>query len=301
MAPEPEIAEILVVGALHLDVVVEAPHLPAIDETVVGRSVAYRFGGKGGNQAVSAARMGARVAMAGRVGPDRFGAQILAALDDAGVDRGGVLTVPGASGMSVAIVDNAGDYGAVIVSGVNLGIDGGAVALPPGLRAILLQNEVPEAVNRAVAARAAPDVRVILNAAPARPVAPELLARVDLLVANRGEAEALAGTGDPLAAAGILMARGPGAVIVTLGADGLVCATAGGARDRMPAHDVEVISTHGAGDSFVGALAAELVRGAGLPEALAFAQGAAALTVSTRPDARGAITPGAVRAFLAGL
>lgn len=298
MAPE---ADILVVGALHLDVVVEAPHLPATDETVIGRSVAYRFGGKGGNQAVAAARMGAQVAMAGRVGPDRFGAQILAALDDAGVDRRGVLTVEGASGMSVAIVDKAGDYGAVIVSGVNLGIDGEAVTLPPGLRAVLLQNEVPEAVNRAIAARAAPGLRVILNAAPARPVAPELMAQVDILVVNRGEAAALAGTADPEAAVEALLAAGPQAVVVTLGAEGLVCATAEGARHRMAAFAVRVVSTHGAGDAFVGALAAALVRGGDLADALSFAQAAAALTVSAHPDARGAITPDAVRAFVAGL
>ena len=86
--------EVFVVGALHLDVVVDAPHLPALDETVVGQAVAYRFGGKGGNQAVAAARMGARVAMAGRVGRDRFGGMILAALDEAGVERSGVLEVP---------------------------------------------------------------------------------------------------------------------------------------------------------------------------------------------------------------
>ncbi len=295
--PEPSI---LVIGALHLDVVVDAPHLPALDETVVGDAVAYRFGGKGGNQAVAAARMGARVAMAGRVGPDRFGEQILAALDAAGVDRSGVLTVDGASGMSVAIVDHAGDYGAVIVSGVNRVIDGNAVVLPKGLQTILLQNEVPEAVNLAIAARAAPGVRLILNAAPARPVAPGLLARVDALVVNRGEAAAMTGTDDPQDAAARLLASGPRAVIVTLGGEGLICATAGAPPLVLRAPRVDVISTHGAGDAFTGALAAELTRGAGLPDALAFAQGAAALTVATHPDARDAVTPEAVRAFLAG-
>jgi ribokinase len=295
MAPEPSI---LVVGALHLDVVVDAPHLPAPDETVVGHAVAYRFGGKGGNQAVAAVRMGARVAMAGRVGPDRFGEQVLAALDAAGVERSRVLTVPGASGMSVAIVDAAGDYGAVIVSGVNRDIDGAAVAFPGGLRTILLQGEVPEAVNLAIAARAAPDVRLILNAAPARPVAAELLARVDVLVANRGEAATLSGTDDPQEAAARLLSQGARAVIVTLGAGGLVCATPGAPPLVLPAPRVDVISTHGAGDAFTGALAAELTRGGGLTEALVFAQGAAALTVATHPDLRDAVTPGAVRAFL---
>ena len=289
--------EVLVVGALHLDVVVDAPHLPALDETVVGSAVAYRFGGKGGNQAVAAARMGARVAMAGRVGRDRFGAQILAALDAAGVDRGQVAEVDGASGMSVAIVDAAGDYGAVIVSGVNREI--GAVDVPAGVRVVLLQNEVPEAVNLAVAAKAG-DARVVLNAAPAREVAAGLMARVDVLVVNRGEAAALAGTTDPEAAAARLRALGPATVIVTLGGEGLVAASDEGVT-RMAAPGVTVVSTHGAGDAFTGALAARLAQGGDLPEALRFAQGAAALTVATEPDRRSELTDTKVRAFLSAL
>jgi ribokinase len=292
MAPE-----VFVAGALHLDVVVDAPHLPARDETVTGSAVAYRFGGKGGNQAVAAARMGARVAMAGRVGPDRFGAMILAALDHAGVDRSRVVEVPGASGMSVAIVDAAGDYGAVIVSGVNL--DMRAEPPPPGTRIVLLQNEVPEAVNLGVAG-AAGGCRVILNAAPARLPPPALLARLDVLVVNRVEAAALAGTGDPAAAAAALRARGPATVIVTLGGDGLLAATASGVL-HLPAPRVRVASSHGAGDAFLGALAADLARDADLQEALAFAQGAAALTVATHPDDRATLTRDRVAAFLSAL
>lgn len=290
--------EVFVAGALHLDVVVNAPHLPARDETVVGSAVGYRFGGKGGNQAVAAARMGARVAMAGAVGDDGFGRAILAALDAAGVDRSQVRLAPGASGMSVAIVEAGGDYGAVIVSGVNLGLDGAAITVPAQARVVLLQNEVPEAVNRAVAAGAGA-ARVILNAAPARPVAPELLTRLDLLLVNRIEAAALAGTDDPETAARHLLAQGPQGVIVTLGGEGLVALDRGGLT-RLPAPRVAVVSTHGAGDAFTGALAAGLARGAALPQALRLAQGAAALTVATDPDRRDELTETAVSRFLAG-
>lgn len=293
MAPE-----VLVVGALHLDVVVDAPHLPALDETVVGQAVAYRFGGKGGNQAVAAARMGSRVAMAGRVGQDQFGAQILAALDMAGVDRSGVVVADGASGMSVAIVDAAGDYGAVIVSGINRQIDGDRVVVPADTRAVLLQNEVPETVNRAVAARAG-TACLILNAAPARDMDPELLSRVNVLVVNRVEAAALAQTDDPANAALRLRTQGPDTVIVTLGGEGLLAATAAGVL-HLPAPRVNVMSTHGAGDAFVGALAADLARDADLPSALRFAQGAAALTVATHPDRRAEVTQAVVHRFLAG-
>jgi ribokinase len=289
--------EVFVVGALHLDVVVDAPHLPALDETVVGSAVAYRFGGKGGNQAVAAAHMGARVAMAGRVGRDRFGEMIVAALDEAGVERSGVLDVPGASGMSVAIVDARGDYGAVIVSGVNREI--GDVTVPSAATVVVLQNEVPEAVNLRVAA-AAGDAQVVLNAAPAREIPSALMARVDVLVVNRGEAATLTAVGDPEAAAVALRALGPRVVIVTLGGEGLVAASDTGVV-RMGAPKVEVVSTHGAGDAFTGALAARLAKGDGLAEALRFAQGAAALTVATAPDARGGLTQGKVRAFLSRL
>jgi ribokinase len=241
--------------------------------------------------------MGAKVAMAGRVGRDRFGGMIVAALDEAGVERSGVIEVDGASGMSVAIVDARGDYGAVIVSGVNREI--GDVAVPAGARVVVLQNEVPEAVNLRVAA-AAGDARVVLNAAPAREVPERLMARVDVLVVNRGEAAELGGVADPEAAVVALRAKGPGVVIVTLGGEGLVAASAEGVV-RMPAPRVEVVSTHGAGDAFTGAFAARLAKGDALGEALRFAQGAAALTVATAPDARGALTDGKVRAFLSGL
>lgn len=292
--------EILVAGALHLDVVVDAPHLPATDETVVGASVAYRFGGKGGNQAVMAARMGSVAGMAGRVGRDRFGAQLLAALDAAGVDRSQVRQTDGASGMSVAIVDAGGNYGAVIVSGVNRDIRADDIALHAGLRVLLLQNEIPQDVNLALARRVPDETTVILNAAPACDVRPELLARTDILVVNRVEAAQMTGTAiaAPLEAAGALAAKGPKEVIVTLGAEGLVaCAPPHGVL-TMPAPAVPVASTHGAGDAFTGALAAELSRGASLHGALRFAQAAAALTVQTPPDDRGRIGEASVRAAL---
>ena len=127
------------------------------------------------------------------------------------------------------------------------------------------------------------------------------MARIDVLIVNRGEAATLAGTADPDVAARRLLDQGPGAVIVTLGVDGLICARHGEALLTQGAPAVRVISTHGAGDSFVGALAAVLTQGTALSDALAFAQGMAALKVATPPDARAAITPGAVRAFCASL
>lgn len=287
---------ILVCGSLHLDVVVTAPRLPRLDETLAGQGVSYPFGGKGGNQALAAARMGASVAMAGRVGNDAFAATLLAALDAGGVARRLVQQGEGPSGMSVAIVDASGGYGAVIVSAANLMIDPALIEVPPGTTHVLLQNEIPEAVNLTVARKArAAGARVILNAAPARSMPAELLSLTDLLIVNRVEAGDLA-AGTPADSAKALAARGPGAVIVTLGADGLLLWD--GTLTTLPAHRVKVVSTHGAGDAFVGALAAEWARGGDLRQAAAFGQAAAALHVSTPPEARGAIDVEAVRALM---
>lgn len=293
---------VYVLGSLHLDVIVEAPRLPALDETLAGTAVRYAFGGKGGNQAVAAARMGARVAMAGAVGSDSFGETLLAGLDAAGVERSRVARLAGASGMSVAILEAGGAYGAVIVSGANLDVTG-AAAFPEGATHLVLQSEIPEPANLAAArAASAAGARVILNAAPARPLDPALLALTSILVANRGEAAALSGAPDsaPETAARALAGEGARTVIVTLGAAGLLLLEAGASAPRaLPAPAVRAIESHGAGDAFTGALAARLDAGAALGAALAFAQAAAALHVATPPENRAAIGPAEVKALLA--
>jgi ribokinase len=293
---------ILCAGSLHHDVIVDAPGLPRPDQTLAGSAVRMAFGGKGGNQAAAAARAGAEVHMAGAVGSDEAAITLRAALDAAGVRRAAVQTHPGASGMSVAITIPDGGYGAVIVSGANLLFRAEAVAFPKDCALLLLQCEIPEPANLTLAARArAAGLRTVLNAAPARPVSPDLLGLVDLLVVNRGEAADLLARDesglDATRAAEDLASRGPGAVIVTLGGDGLIVARDGGLA-LQPAHPVEVVSTHGAGDAFIGGLAAEWARGAALEAAAAFGQAAAALHVSLPPDQRGTIDEAMIRARL---
>jgi ribokinase len=166
----------------------------------------------------------------------------------------------------------------------------------------LLQSEIPEAANLHLAQRArSAGLRVILNAAPARQVSRALMRHLDLLVVNRGEAADLlqrpeAGL-DPKEAAAELRRLGPEAVIVTLGAAGLILVQAGGTTPQ-PARAVNVVSTHGAGDAFIGALAAEWARGATLDAAAAFGQAAAALHVSLPVDARAGVDAAAIRAWL---
>ena len=282
--------DVIVCGSLHLDVMVHAPTLPRPDETVVGARWAMKCGGKGGNQAVMAARAGARTAMIGRVGQDDFGDRLRAHLAANGVDGAEVRIDPAlGSGMSVAILRADGEYGAVIVSGANLAVVAAKLAAQltalGGARALVLQNEIPEAVNIAAAraARAA-GARVVLNAAPMRAMSEEFLSLVDVLVVNRVEAEGLAG--EPVADAGAALAALPklGAgkrdVVVTLGGAGLVLQPKGQAPTAIAPIKVKVVSTHGAGDCFVGALAARLAAGDSLLAAARAANAAAAAFVA---------------------
>ena len=278
--------DVAVVGSLHLDIMVAAPRLPGRDETLIGSAWHYKCGGKGGNQAVAAARFGARTAFGGQTGQDDFGERLRANLVAAGVDIAHVGIDPAqGSGMSVAISEAAGEYGAVVVSGANLSIDAAATAPAWSslweAKVLLLQNEVPEAVSLA-AARAARSrgAQIVLNAAPARKMSAEFLSFVDVLGVNRVEAEMLAGTGDMAAALAALHSPTRD-VVLTRGGDGLMLLTRDGKRTDIPALAVQLISSHGAGDCFCGALAARLAAGDAIEAACGFATEAAGRFVST--------------------
>lgn len=289
--PATATANALVLGALHYDIMVETSHLPRRDETAIGRRWYPKFGGKGGNQAVALARAGVPTRMAGAIGDDDFGRFLRAGLQAAGVDDRFVATLPGAgSGMSVALLDDAGDYAATIVSGANLAIDAASLreeALWEGVGLLVLQNEVPEALNLAAATEARRrGLPVLLNAAPFRPLPDNLLAALDLLVVNAVEAEALgtppvASLADAETAARQLSHLAP-QVIVTAGQHGLAAADSAGIV-TIPAENVVVVSSHGAGDAFIGALAAALLSGDPLARACAAASRAAARHVAGLP------------------
>ncbi|SCM71438.1 PfkB domain protein [uncultured Pleomorphomonas sp.] len=287
---------VTVFGSLHYDIMVDSPDRPRKGETLAGSAWFPKCGGKGGNQAVAAARAGVPAAMIGAVGDDDFGRALVANLDRRGVDRSHVRTLGSAgSGMSVAIFDADGDYGAVIVSGANLSLGEADVAAAADLLArtgvLVLQNEVPDAANAAIAAAArAAGGRVLLNAAPARPLSDALQRQVDILVVNAVEAadvsgREVAGPSDALAVAAELAGRFPH-VVVTLGGDGLVYAGADKAPYALPAIPVRLASTHGAGDEFIGVLAAGLAQGKGIRVALEAANAAAAKLVATPESER---------------
>ena len=304
----PDQPRVCVVGSLHFDIMVRAPYLPRTGETLIGEAWWWKQGGKGGNQAVAAARHGARVAMIGCLGDDEFGARLRERLADAGVDVAFVRTVAQGSGMSVAIQQEDGDYAAVVVSGANRDIDRDADRRERRCHRQLPRPPAPERGRRGRQRRrrarwpAAAGATVILNAAPARPLG-GLAGLVDVLVVNTVEAEMLgAGPVDDLAsattAARTLRSLAP-TVIVTAGDAGVVAASDAETL-AVAAHPVVRADAHGAGDVFVGALAARLADGATLAEALHYANAAAALHVGT-PDAdRDALGPADVWRLLAG-
>jgi ribokinase len=280
---------VLVVGSLHHDIMVEADHLPRKDETAIGTRWYPKFGGKGGNQAVAVARQGVGSRMLGAVGEDDFGRFLRAGLLAGGVDAAFVRDVPDTgSGISVAIQDADGDYAATIVSGANLRIDPAwldDVSLWNDVALLVLQNEVPEAVNLAAASAARRrGIRTILNAAPFRPMSPAFEAQVSILVVNAVEAEMMgAGHVCCLASAAVAaetLASRFEAVIVTAGAMGLAAISAEEERFDLSARKVAVVSSHGAGDSFIGAFGAALVKGCSFRDACATASDAAARHVA---------------------
>ena len=283
--------KIAVVGSLNLDLVVPVPHHPRPGETVLGGALAEHPGGKGANQAVAAARLGAQVAMVGMVGADAVGGRLRAALAAERVDVERVLVAEGsASGQALVAVNTSSGENSIIVSpGANGALTpehcAAAGALLRDAQVTLLQQEVPAATVEA-AARLAGGL-VLLNPAPARELPRGLLEMVDVLVPNRRELAALVGSPLPDLHAVADAARtlgGPAAVVVTLGADGaLLCAE--GAVHVVPPLPVEAVDTTAAGDAFCGALACALAEGRALHEAVRLANAAAALA-TTRAGAQ---------------
>lgn len=282
--------DVIVCGSLHLDIVVNAPHLPQLDETVPGTSWKKICGGKGGNQAVMAAKAGACTAMIGCVGDDDFGQTLTAnlAVNSINIDHVSIDAVRG-TGMSVAILESSGEYGAVIVSGSNLALSpekaADAFQMLGGAKVLILQNEIPEAVNIAVARAAkASGSKVVLNAAPARIISEALRDLVNVLVVNRVEAEMMSGgvVNDKISALSALskLARAGQDVVITLGGLGLVFQTKAQTTHFIEPHKITVKSTHGAGDCFIGVLADALANDADIFAACTKANQSAAKFVS---------------------
>ncbi|UVM54100.1 ribokinase [Pseudomonas sp. B21-012] len=292
-------ANVVVVGSLNMDLVTRAQRLPRGGETLVGESFVTVPGGKGANQAVAAARLGAQVAMVGCVGDDAYGQQLRQALVDEQIDCQAVSIAAGvSSGVALIVVDAASQNAIVIVAGGNGQLLPESVqrfdALLQNAEVIICQLEVPMATVAYTLERGrALGKTVILNPAPASgPLPAEWFAHIDYLIPNESEAEALSGLpvndlDSAKAAATHLLAMGVGKVIVTLGAQGALFAD-GQVFRHFPAPVVQPVDTTAAGDTFVGGFAAALARGEAQGAAIAFGQRAAALSV-TRAGAQPSI------------
>jgi ribokinase len=271
---------IIVAGSANMDVVGLAERLPLPGETVLGDGFVMNPGGKGANQAIAAARAGGDTTFLGAIGSDSFGVTINARLTASGVDTRHVRTSYGASGVAVIMVDRAGENSILVSPGANSTFTGLTTEERTVIErgdVLVCQQEIPaDTVLAAALAARRGGTRVVLNAAPARELTPELVAVVDLLVVNEVEAQAITGHAEPdMDALTAMVPR----VVLTLGGEGALYAERGGRSERIPPFHVDVVDTTAAGDAFTGALAVAWGEGRDLVEAVRWASAAGAACV----------------------
>ncbi|WP_328864683.1 ribokinase [Streptomyces sp. NBC_00304] len=280
--------DLLVVGSANADLVVGVDRRPAAGETVLGSDLAVHPGGKGANQAVAAARLGARTALLARVGDDAHGRLLLESQRSAGVDTTGVLVGGAPTGVALITVDPTGDNSIVVSPGANARLTPAdiraAAPLLAAARVVSVQLEIPLETVVETARVLPAGTRLVLNPSPPAPLPAEVLAACDPLVVNEHEARFILGQGagtTPESWSRALTALGPRSVVITLGAGGALAAdTRTGECVRVRSPEVDAVDTTGAGDAFTAALAWRLGLGEELPMATALAVrvGAAAVT-----------------------
>ena len=280
---------VVVVGSLNQDIVVGLERMPDSGETVFGHSLERHAGGKGLNQAVAAARVGAPVSMVGAISTDSAGDFLLRVVLEEGIDDAGIARTDGVAGTAVIEVDDSGANRIVVIPGANASVDAAhvraALAAIPDIAIVLTQGEVPaDAVRAALEVGRERGATTILNTAPVQDYPDDLYALVDIAIPNEHEVELLTGhaagtAADATTAARQLVQRGVGCAIVTRGSRGSVWANASttGSAGAFP---VVAVDTVAAGDAFCGALAAALADGLSLSEALRWGSAAGALAAT---------------------
>jgi ribokinase len=278
--------EVAVLGSANVDMVVEVPRRPLAGETLLGSDVHVYSGGKGANQAAAAARSGATTRFIACVGRDSHGEFVREQLAHAGVDVGGVQSVDRPTGTALILLTPDGENSIVVSPGANHAMDAATADATASIWSsadvlvLNLESPLPTVEHAAVSA-AARGVRVLLNAAPAQPLAARVLAVCDPLVVNEHEARLLLeddGARSFAELAEAFLAGGVRSVVITLGAGGCIVADSDDV-EQVAAYDVQAVDTTGAGDAFVGATACELARGSSLIAAVRFATAMAAISV----------------------
>lgn len=286
-------ARIVVVGSANVDLVVQAPHIPRPGETVLGRDFVMALGGKGANQAVGVARLGAEVVFLARVGKDSFGDQCLEGYAREGINTSYISLDPEeATGVALIVVANDGENSIAVASGANMRLKPELIADASeafeGADGVLLQLEIPiETVVEAARIGRKHGIPVVLNPAPAQPLQSELLSLVDVLTPNRIELAQLLGVSenevmamDDERLAKHALGLGVPSVVITLGKEGALAAGSWG-WTRVPSFAVETVDTTAAGDAFNAGLAVALGRGgSNLPEATRYACACGALATT---------------------
>lgn len=273
--------DVTVLGSANVDMVLNVERYPGAGETIVAADNTEVAGGKGLNQAVACARAGARTAFVAAVGDDEAGRTLLATMRGEGIEAGSVRTLPATTGRAVVVVQPSGENTIFVVPGANslLTLDDDAREVIASSAVLVAQLEVsPAVVAEALAAARRAGVTTVLNAAPALPLDDDVLRDVDVLVVNEHEASILAGHADPHEAARQLTGKA-GQVVVTLGAAGALHVGADLEETRVPGLPADAVDTTGAGDTFVGALAAALAQHAPMSHALRRAVAASSLAV----------------------
>jgi ribokinase len=281
-------SKVVVVGSINMDLVVRSPRVALAGETILGHTFDTIPGGKGANQAVAARRMGAEVAIVGRVGDDEFGQTLRRNLAAEGINTECLQITPSEStGVALITVDDNGENTIIVVPGANgrLTVDDieGARDLIAGADILLMQLEIPlPVVERAAQIASESGVTVMVNAAPARTLPGALLSTVDYLVVNETEALLVAGTttGSHEEAARTLLSTGVRNVVVTLGPEGSLLVASDAPSVAVPAYRVRPVDTTAAGDGFAGAFAVALADGVPAAEALRWGNAEGALAVT---------------------
>ena len=291
-APKEFAFDVVVVGSANLDLVATLDHLPKPGETIVALGYAEHAGGKGVNQAVACARMGARTAFVGCVGNDDAGVFLRGVLENEGIDTTMLRVVDMPTGRAFINVDSRGENEIVVVSGANtqVGIAHDAIVLPMA-RVVLMQLEIPlTTVRNALHLARRNGAVTVLNPAPFKALDAGVLSLVDVIVPNETESAACGGTQ-------VLLDAGVKTVLTTLGERGAVINTHTSATSIAP-HKVVAVDTVGAGDAFIGALSAELARGATISDAAAVGAVAGALATTVRGAVPSLPTQSSVRSAM---